>query len=231
MGESLAKQDGIRKRYASDISHELRTPLTTLKTHLEAISDGIWEPNTEHLDILIDEVSRLTKLVEDLKSSFTQEEYNPKINKQRFNISMELENIITSFQPLFRMENYSLQGNIEKNIEVNVDKEKFNQIIYNLLSNSLKYLDENGRVIVSLNKFNNNLVIKIEDNGIGIKEEDLKNIFNRFYRVDTSRNKSTGGIGLGLSIVKSLVEAHSGYIDVKSQYGKGTEFLITLPIE
>ncbi len=231
LGDTLSKQDSIRKRYASDISHELRTPLTTLKTHLEAISDGVWEPSKEHLDILNDEVLRLTKLVDDLKNSFTQEEYNPIINKTSFDISQELENIIVSFEPSFSKENYLLQVNIEKNIKVIMDKEKFNQIVHNLLSNSLRYLNEDGEVIVTLSKLNKNLILKISDNGIGIKEEDLENIFDRFYRVDTSRNKSTGGTGLGLSIVKSLVEAHKGSIDVKSQYGKGTEFLIRFPLE
>lgn len=231
LGDSLSKEDSIRKRYASDISHELRTPLTTLKTHLEAISDGIWEPNKEHLDILNDEVLRLTKLVDDLKSSFTQEEYKPKINKTSFDISQELENIIISFEPLFNKENCEFQSNIEKDINVNMDKEKLNQIIYNLLSNSLRYLNEDGKVFVSLYKSNKDVIIKISDNGIGIKEEDLKNIFNRFYRVDTSRNKATGGTGLGLSIVKSLVEAHNGQIDVKSEFGKGTEFIIRLPMD
>ncbi len=231
LGDTLSKQDSIRKRYASDISHELRTPLTTLKTHLEAISDGIWEPNKEHLDILNDEVLRLTKLVDDLKSSFTQEEYDPILNKTSFDISQELENIIISFEPLFSKKNYELQSNIEKDINVNMDKEKFDQIIYNILSNSLRYFNDDGKLLVSLNKTNKDVLIRISDNGIGIKEEDLRNIFNRFYRVDISRNKATGGTGLGLSIVKSLVKAHNGSIDVKSELGKGTEFIITLPID
>lgn len=230
LGDTLAKQDSIRKRYASDISHELRTPLTTLKTHIEAISDGIWEPNKEHLDILTDEVLRLTKLVDDLKTSFTQGEYTLQINKSRFNISLELENIIRGYEPIFSKENHLLLSNIEKDIIFNMDREKFNQIIYNLLSNSLHYLKEKGKVMVELYGLEDKIILKISDNGIGIKEEDLENIFNRFYRVDTSRNKETGGTGLGLSIVKSIVEAHKGHIDVESKFGEGTDFIISLPI-
>lgn len=230
LGDTLAKQYSIRKRYASDISHELRTPLTTLKTHIEAISDGIWEPNKEHLDILTDEVLRLTKLVDDLKTSFTQEEYTLQINKSRFNISLELENIIRGYEPIFSKENHLLLSNIEKDIIFNMDREKFNQIIYNLLSNSLHYLKEKGKVMVELYGLEDKIILKISDNGIGIKEEDLENIFNRFYRVDTSRNKETGGTGLGLSIVKSIVEAHKGHIDVESKFGEGTDFIISLPI-
>lgn len=231
LGDTLSKQDIIRKRYASDISHELRTPLTTLKTHLEAISDGIWEANDEHIEILMAEVTRLTKLVDDLKSSFTEEEYSLKINKTEFNISKELDSIITSFEPLFTKENYLIESKIEDNIIINMDKEKFNQIINNLLSNSLRYLNKDGKVVITLDRLRSDIILKLSDNGIGIKEEDLKNIFNRFYRADISRNKTTGGTGLGLAIVKSIVEAHNGQINVRSQYGKGTEFIITLPLE
>lgn len=172
---------------------------------------------------------RLTKLVDDLKTSFTQEEYDPILNKTSFDISQELDSIIKSFEPLFSKDKYELQSNLEKDIQVNMDKEKFNQIIYNLLSNSLRYLNEEGKVLVSLFKSDKDVIIKISDNGIGIEEEDLKNIFNRFYRVDMSRNKATGGSGLGLSIVKSLVEAHKGSIQVKSEFGKGSDFIIRMP--
>jgi signal transduction histidine kinase len=229
LGDSLSKQDDIRKRYASDISHELRTPLTTLKTHIEAIMDRIWEPTDEHLDILLKEVHRLLNLVNDLKDSFTMEEYMH-LNKKQFDISKELETVIDSYKPLFFKENYILSTSIEKNIEVFMDLDKFKQIVSNLLSNSLRYLNENGRVNVQLRKDKKNIFMTVKDNGIGIKEDDLKHIFDRFYRADTSRNKFTGGTGLGLAIVKSIVEAHNGTIVIESKFGKGTEVKIALPL-
>jgi len=229
LGNTLLRQEDIRKRYASDISHELRTPLTTLRTHIEAIMDAVWEPTNEHLDILMKEVIRLTNLVNNLKDSFIQEEYSMHLNKTYFNISNELENIVTSYQPIYQKENFMLSSSIEKDIEVVMDLDKFNQIIINLLSNSLRYLNEDGNVSIDLKKYQNTIKLTVKDNGIGIKEEDLKNIFERFYRVDTSRNKSTGGSGLGLSIVKSIVEAHNGSISVKSQYGFGSVVEIILP--
>ena len=231
LGETLANQANIRKRYATDIAHELRTPLTTLKSHLEAIIDGVWEPSEKHLSILMEEVERLSNLVEDLKNSFNAEEIKINTKKTQFNISAELEKIITAFMPLYNEKNFSIDYSLEENIEIFMDKDKFKQIIYNLLSNSIKYLKENGTVFISLKEYEKKVIIKIKDNGIGIKKEDLPFIFERFYRSDISRNKETGGTGLGLSIVKSLVEAHNGIIEVQSEYNKGTEITIVLPIE
>lgn len=230
LGETLAKQENIRKKYASDISHELRTPLATLKSHLEAIIDGIWEPSQEHLDVLMNEIDRLSNLVDDLKDSFRSEELNLVLNKTKFNISKELNSIVTTFIPLYSKEGFSLEVDIENNIEINMDKDKLKQIIYNLLSNSIKYLDVNGEVLVTLVKEKNNIIIRVKDNGTGIEKKDLPYVFDRFYRSDSSRNKNTGGTGLGLSIVKSIVEAHGGTINIDSILGQGTEFIIVLPI-
>lgn len=229
LGASLLNHEEIRKRYASDISHELRTPITTLKTHLEAIIDGVWEPNKEHLDILMDETLRLSKLVEDLKDSFNLEEYKITLYKTKFNLSQELKDIITKYTPIYNKDNFQIQGSIEEDIYIEMDRDKLNQIINNLLSNAKRYLNHDGRVIIELKDFKDHVIIKVKDNGLGIKKEDLDFIFQRFYRVDTSRNKSTGGTGLGLAIVKSIVTAHGGTIDIESEYEKGTEITINLP--
>lgn len=229
LGSTLAKQEEIRKRYASDISHELRTPLTTLKTHIEAIIDGVWEPTNEHLDILMDETSRLAGLVDNLKDSFNEEDYRIYINKTRFNITKEIEDIVTAFEPIYNKSDYKLNTSLENNIEVRMDRDKFKQIMNNLLANSIRYLDKNGEVSIGLKRIKQNVIINVKDNGIGIKESDLSQIFDRFYRVDTSRNKMTGGSGLGLSIVKSIVEAHGGSIKLLSKYGEGTEIEIIFP--
>ena len=231
LGETLAEQDNIRKKYASDISHELRTPLSTLKSHLEAIMDDVWEPSEEHLTILMTEIDRLSSLVDSLRDSFKAEELNLILNKTKFNLSQELESIVITFIPLYTKENFNIKSDIEENIQINMDKDKFKQVIYNLLSNSIRYLNKNGTVEVSLKKDKNNAIISIIDNGIGIEEKHLPFIFNRFYRPDISRNKNTGGTGLGLSIVKSIVVAHDGTINIRSQYGKGTVITITVPLD
>lgn len=229
LGETLIKEENSRRAYASDISHELRTPLTTLKTHLEAMVDGVWEPNEEHLNILLQEIDRLSSFSDDLRDSFKSRVYKIDLNKTVFNVSQELNDIIIAFTPIYNKDNFVLESSIEDNVEMNFDKDKFNQIINNLLTNSKKYLGTNGKVTVELKKYKKNILIKIKDNGTGIKAEDLPHIFDRFYRVDSSRNKGTGGSGLGLSIVKSLVEAHGGTISMSSVYGEGTEVVIILP--
>lgn len=230
LGETLAKQENIRKKYASDISHELRTPLTTLKSHLEAILDDIWEPNEEHLSILMGEIDRLSSLVDNLKDSFRTEEFELVLNKTKINLSEELNGIVTTFIPLYGKENHSIESSIEDDIEIMMDRDKLKQIMYNLLSNSIRYLHEEGKVLIDLKKDENRAVIIVIDNGIGIKKEDLPFIFQRFYRSDISRNKDTGGTGLGLSIVKSIIEAHSGTINIESKYGEGTKVTIILPL-
>lgn len=230
LGETLMKEENSRKSYASDISHELRTPLTTLKTHLEAMLDGVWEPSEEHLNILLQEIDRLSHFTDDLRDSFKSKVYDVSLNKTIFNISQELKDIITVFKPIYNKNNFILDHSIEDDIEINFDKEKFNQIINNLLNNSKNYLGDNGKVTVELKRYESNIILKIADNGIGIKAEDLSQIFDRFYRVDSSRNKGTGGSGPGLSIVKTLVESHGGTISINSEYGKGTEVIIFLTI-
>ena len=229
LGETLTKQEDIRKKYSSDISHELRTPLATLKSHLEAILDGIWEPSKYHLDILMVEIDRLSNLVDDLKDSFSGEELEIILNKTRFNLSKELNDIITTFIPLYTKENHSIESDINHDIYTLMDRDKLKQIMYNLLSNSIKYLDEEGKVFISLKKDKNDIILKVGDNGVGIENKDLPFIFDRFYRADASRNKATGGTGLGLSIVKSLVTAHNGTINIESKYREGTIVTIILP--
>ena len=229
LGDTLANQEDIRRKYAQDISHELRTPLSTLKSHLEAIIDGIWEADDEHLNILMEEIDRLSNLVTDLKNSFRAEDLNLVLNKTSFNISMELKSIVNSFIPLYDKEGFTLHTNIEDNININMDKDKLKQIIYNLLSNSIKYLSENGEVSIDLKEEKASILLTVEDNGTGIKEEDLPNLFDRFFRAGNLKDAKIIGTGLGLPIVKSIVDAHEGHIHVESVYGKGTKVVIELP--
>lgn len=230
LGYTLAKQEDMRRKYASDISHELRTPLSTLKSHLEAIIDGIWEPSRDHFDILMLEIDRLSNLVDDLNESFGKENFQLILNKSEFNLSNDLTDIITTFTPLYNKAQLSISHNIVTDLLILMDRNKLKQIMTNILSNSIRYLNDHGEVSINLEKIDNNAIIKITDNGIGILEKDLPYIFDRFYRADSSRNENTGGSGLGLSIVKSIVDAHNGLIEIDSIYGKGTEITLTLPL-
>lgn len=232
LGETLSEQEAIRKQYASDISHELRTPLSTLKSHVEAIMDGIWEPSQKHLAILMSEINRLSSLVDDLKDSFNSNEQGLVLNKMNFNLSEEIKEMVTTFMPVFYEENIAINENIDKDITVYMDRDKIKQVIYNLLSNAVKYTESGGQIDLTINRpESNQVVITVKDTGVGIPSEQVPLVFNRFYRIDGSRSIETGGMGLGLAIVKNIVEEHGGVISVKSVYGKGSEFKIELPVE
>ena len=229
LAETLKNQERLRKRLTSDMAHELRTPLTTLKTHVEAFVDGIWEPTAERFEAFYEEIQRLTKMVDNLRNLAKLEQSNLNLNKSKVNLSAELEKIIDNFKPLYIKENYELTSSITSEIITIIDKDKFKQIMNNLLSNPHKYLKPNGKVQVILKKEKENIVIKVIDNGIGIPEKDLPYIFERFYRSDLSRNKSTGGSGIGLTITKAFVEAHGGKIYAYSKVNEGTNFTVELP--
>lgn len=230
LGETLSQQEAIRKQYASDISHELRTPLSTLKSHVEAIMDGIWEPNEKHLSILMNEIDRLSSLVDDLKDSFNSSEYGIVLHKEEFNLSEAIQEIIITFTPNFTKKNIRIKEIIESDLIVFMDRDRIKQVMYNLLSNAMTYTQTGAQIeIIVTGTTLNHVRIIVRDTGIGIPAEHLPNVFQRFYRIDSSRSMDTGGTGLGLAIVQSIVEEHGGEISVKSVYGRGTEFIIQLP--
>lgn len=229
LAKTLNNQEMLRKRLTSDMAHELRTPLTTLKTHVEAFIDGIWEPTTERLEAFYEEIDRLTKMVDNLRNLAKIEQTTLHLNKSKVDLSSELEKIVDSFKPLYMKENYELTSSITPEITTQIDKDKFKQIMNNLLLNSYKYVKPNGKVEVMLRKEKQSIIIKVIDNGIGIPEKDLPFIFERFYRSDLSRNKNTGGSGIGLTITKAFVEAHGGKIYVESKVNTGTTFTVELP--
>lgn len=229
LAETLKKQELLRKRLTSDMAHELRTPLANLKSHIEALLDKVWEPTEEVLTGFYDEIERLIKLVNGLNDIAKLEQTTSVLNKSKFNVSLELEKIIASFKPIYITSGLKIHSKLTPNLEILMDRDKFKQVIYNLLSNALKYSKKNGEVLVTLNSLKDTIIIEIKDNGIGISEKDLPFIFERFYRSDESRNKDTGGTGIGLTIVKNIVEAHKGTIKVTSSLGVGTTFIINLP--
>ena len=229
LAETLNNQEMLRKRLTTDMAHELRTPLTTLKTHIEAFIDGVWEPTNDRFKVFYEEIERLTKMVDNLRNLAKLEQININLNKSTVNLSRELERIVDTYKPLYIKKNYKLTSDIEPNIIAIIDVDKFKQIMNNLISNSYKYLNTKGNVKVKLKKENEKIVIKVIDNGIGIPKEDIPYIFERFYRSDLSRNKNTGGSGIGLTITKAFVEAHKGRIYLESKVNEGTTFTVEFP--
>jgi Signal transduction histidine kinase len=228
LAETLEKHENLRKRLTADVAHELRTPLATLQSHLEAMIDGIWKPDTERLISCHDEIIRLNKMVGDLEKLARYENENLILNKTDFNVTETIKHILSNFEKDFankEIEVY-LTGADEW---INADKDKISQVMVNLISNALKYGKQGGSVDINIIGFVNKTEISVRDNGMGIPSEDLPHIFERFYRADKSRNRMTGGSGIGLAIVKAIVDAHKGSISVNSKLNVGTEFTVLLP--
>ncbi|MFA5524639.1 MAG: ATP-binding protein [Tissierellales bacterium] len=229
LAKSLNEQQILRKRLTTDISHELRTPLTILQSHIEAFNDGIWLPTKDKLDICREEVIRLKKLVEQLKYITDIENHRVELELERINLSQLIENTVESLRYEFEVKGIELKNNVKGNVIIEADRDKVRQVMVNIISNALKFTDTGDKVEVLLDEDERNVIIEIKDTGIGIIEEDIPFIFERFYRSDKSRSRKTGGTGIGLTIAKTLVEAHKGSISANSQEEKGSNFVIVLP--
>lgn len=230
LAETLEKQQMLKKRMARDYAHEFRTPLATLQSNLEAMIDGIWEPTNERLESCHAEILRLTRMIAEIDKLVEIESGSYALTKTTFNLADLVKQVLLNFQNLIQEKNISIEMNLIK-LEIQADRDKIIQVIINLLTNAIKYTDEGGKIIVQLSASNKEAKLVIKDTGIGISALDLPNIFEYLYRTDKSRNRDTGGSGIGLSVVKAMIEAHDGSILVTSELGKGSEFIITLPID
>lgn len=228
LGNSLHEQEKLRQRLTRDVSHELRTPLSTLQSHMEALIDGIWEPTPERLISCHEEILRLKRLVGDLEKLAQYESENLVLNKIKFNIGEVVKNIVLNFEKEFLNKGVALIFH-EKDITSYLDKDKISQVVVNLISNALKYTPKGGKAEVKISEDEKYIKLSVNDTGIGISQDDLPYVFERFYRVDESRNKLTGGAGIGLTISKSIVNAHGGSITVDSIINKGTNFIVKIP--
>jgi signal transduction histidine kinase len=228
LGTKLETQENLRKRLSTDIAHELRTPITTLQSHMELMIEGIWEMDKERLKGCYDETIRLGNMVSDLSKIAQLENENLNFKKTLIDVNKIVESVIKVLEGEFFKKNIKLSHNGTEAMIMG-DSDKMKQVFMNLISNALKYSDTLGEIKVNVEKNNGKVAITINDNGIGIPKEDLPFIFERFYRVDKSRTRNTGGTGIGLAITKALVEAQNGTISVESIEGKGSSFIVEFP--
>lgn len=224
MAYSLQMQETLRKKLTSNIAHELRTPISSIRGELEGMIDGLIPVNNEQLQSLYDEAGRLKSIVEGIEDLSRAEASSITIRKRRFDLQPFLHNITSRYSRMFMDKGVSIELQCESGLTADADPDSLSQIVVNLLSNALKATEKGGNVWVRAFKSADSVVIEVADNGCGIKDEDLPFIFERFYKA------SEGGLGLGLTIVKELVEAHNGKIEVKSEYGKGSVFTIFLTL-
>ena len=227
LSNNLKKQEEIRKQYAQDISHELRTPLTNLQLYIEAIKDGVIEPEENTMTILLEDVNRLEGLIEGLKKTFDENVEYLELNKEDFNVSDLTESIVQSFKANAEYNNINISTYIQEDIIFYSDYDKYSQILQNLISNAIKAIGKNGEIDVYLTADNEEIKLSVRDNGVGIAEDKIDRIFDRFYRIEDARNTKENGHGLGLSITKNFVDALGGKISVDSKINVGSTFMLT----
>lgn len=228
MAESLERQERLRKRMTTDVAHELRTPLANVSSHLEAILEGVWKPTPERLQGCYDEIQRISRLVSDLEGLSQAEKEYVTLEKEPVELLTLAYTVRDSFEQELASKSLSCSMTGET-CTVYADAKRIRQIMDNLLSNAIKYSYEGGEIHISVHDFGESGVLEVEDDGIGISQEEIPLIFERFYRTDKSRSRKTGGTGIGLTIVKALVQAHGGKVTVESETEKGSRFTVVLP--
>jgi signal transduction histidine kinase len=233
LAESLAKEEMLRKQFTGDLAHELRTPLATLRSQIEAFQDRVWEPTPQRLAQCHEELMRLVRFVNEMEKLLAAENPQMKLEKVDLEAGAVLTALWEMFQPLCKQKGVDLilQEPLQEEW-FQADKDRLVQILTNVLNNALKYTPEGKSVTLSvLSEQDDYVGFMIEDEGPGISEDDIPHIFERFYRGDKSRDRKTGGVGIGLSIVKALMDAHNGVIKVKSKLNKGTSMILWFPKE
>jgi len=228
------KLDNMRKEFVANVSHELKTPITTIKSYTETLMDYMeMEPELSHkfLTVIDNECDRMTRIVRDLLQLSNLDYNKTEWSKEECEVKEFIEDIILKLEFSIKEKNHKLTLNIDENLpHIFVDKDGIEQVILNVISNAIKYTPQGGHIEVSVTNKDGKVVVNVKDNGIGIPEEDIDRIFERFYRVDKGRSRDLGGTGLGLSIAKEIVEANGGQIKLSSELGIGTEVDIILPI-
>lgn len=228
MSQELYKTDTNRRRFISDVSHELKTPLTSIKALIESLIDGSNDIATydEYLGDVNGEIDRLSLLVKSLLTVTRLEEVE--LHLENISICDEVAAAIKLFKPFAELYEIKLINNCDDSIQIYADKSKLREILINLIDNSIKYGRSNGYVEISCRKISEKVELSISDDGIGIPAKDIDSIFDIFYRVDESRTRETGGSGIGLYLVKKIVELHGWNIRVSSQPRVKTEFVIEI---
>ena len=233
MANEIARAEDDQKKFVANVSHDFRSPLTSIKGYLEAMLDGTIPPEMyeKYLNIVLNETERLTKLTNSL---LTLNNLNTKgllLEKTDFDINQVIRNTAASFEGVCRKKTIAIEVILlEEEMYVSADMEKIKQVLYNLLDNAIKFSHQNSIITIETTEKKSKIFVSVKDNGIGIPKDDLKFIWDRFYKSDLSRGKDKKGTGLGLSIVKEIINAHGENINVISTEGVGSEFVFSLPI-
>lgn len=229
LSRTLEEQQKARERTVRDYAHELRTPLSVLQANLEAFADGVWEPTPLRLESCYEEIQRLNRMLFRLEE--LAQLYDPGHEPVLAPVDMErlISDCLEHFRPVCQDKGVTLTASLSR-VELKGDNDRLRQVLLNLLANAVQYTPKGGTLAVSLEKEGDRAVIRVRDTGIGIAPEDLPYIFDYLFRADPSRSRHTGGSGIGLSIVKKIVQEHGGEVTAQSRPGEGSLFTVRLPI-
>ncbi|EID26419.1 MULTISPECIES: cell wall metabolism sensor histidine kinase VicK [Streptococcus] len=231
------KEERERRLFVSNVSHELRTPLTSVKSYLEALDEGaLYDPVApDFIKVSLDETNRMMRMVTDLLHLSRIDNATSKLDIELINFTAFITFILNRFD---KMRNQDEEKKYElvrdypiTSVWIEIDTDKMTQVIDNILNNAIKYSPDGGKITVSMKTTDDQMILSISDQGLGIPKQDLPRIFDRFYRVDRARSRAQGGTGLGLAIAKEIIKQHNGFIWAKSEYGKGSTFTIVLPYD
>ena len=228
------KLDNMRKEFVADVSHELKTPITSIMGCADTLLDSEYdkEMQTKFLNVISSESVRMSKLVSDLLTLSRYDSNKNKSEKTQIDLGEMTKHCLDKLSIEIEKKKHKVECFVTADVpKVKADKYGIERVILNILTNSIKYTAEGGNIKIYVGFVYNDAYIKVIDNGIGIPEGDLPRIFERFYRVDKARARELGGTGLGLSIAKEIIEKNNGSIDIKSEFGKGTEVVIRIPVK
>ena len=231
------KEERERRLFVSNVSHELRTPLTSVKSYLEALDEGaLTEPVApDFIKVSLDETNRMMRMVTDLLHLSRIDNETSHLDVELINFTAFITFILNRFDKMKSQDEekkYELVRDYPINsVWIEIDTDKMTQVIDNILNNAIKYSPDGGKITVSMKTTDDQMILSISDQGLGIPKQDLPKIFDRFYRVDRARSRAQGGTGLGLAIAKEIIKQHKGFIWAKSEYGKGSTFTIVLPYD
>jgi two-component system sensor histidine kinase BaeS len=228
LASSLEREDELRRAAAADIAHELRTPVTGIVARIEAAQDGVMADPEANLAAMHEEALRLARLIEDVSQLAEAEKPELLVEKARVDVGVVVRQRAAALSDFFRAKDIAFEREVRP-VAVHADASRLEQIVDNLLSNALRYTDAGGAVRLRVERRGAYAVLEVSDTGIGIAPDEMPRIFDRFWRSDRSRSRATGGSGIGLAVVRELVEAHSGDVEVESAPGRGTLFRVTLP--
>ena len=226
------KLDNMRKEFIADVSHELKTPITSIMGYADTLLEEEYDKETQSkfLNVIASEARRMAKLVTDLLTLSKNDNNRNVVKKEQFDLGELVKKCQDKLAIEIKRKNHNVNCFVTADVPlVYADKDDIERVVLNIMTNSIKYTKEGGEIKIYVGFVYNDAYIKIFDNGIGIPEEDLSRIFERFYRVDKARSREMGGTGLGLSIAKDLLDRNGGSIDIKSEVGKGTEVVIKVP--